>query len=69
MPSDLEVDDLPRVGGGEGASNDRSEMAVIGGVLGNIGSCHSKWGAEMPWNNDEFRDTILPRGNENLAYV
>lgn len=66
-PSGFEVDNLPMLGGGEGISNDRSVMAVIGGVLGNIGSCHSKWGVEMPWNTAEFRETILPLGNENLA--
>jgi hypothetical protein len=65
--SDFEVDCLPRLGGGEGTSNERSVMAVMGGVLGNIGSCHSKWGAEMPWNTAEFRETNLPLGNENLA--
>lgn len=67
--SGLEVDGRPRVGGGEGMSNDRSVTAVIGGVPGNIGSCHSKCGVERPWNIVDSRETILPRGRENLAYV
>ena len=66
-PSDLERDGRPRLGGGEGISSDRSVMAVMGGVLGNIGSSHSKWGAEIPWKTAEFRETNLPRGRENLA--
>lgn len=50
-------------------SIERSGTAFVGGVLGNIGSCHSKWGVERPWNTVESRETILPRGRENLAYV
>lgn len=66
-PSEFEVDGRPRLGSGDGTSNDRSMIAVMGGVLGNMGSCHSKWGAEMPSKTDEFRETMRPRGKENLA--
>jgi hypothetical protein len=66
-PSDLEVDSLPRLGGGEGMPNDASLMAVMGGVPGNMGSSHSKWGVEIPWKTVESRETIRPRGKENLA--
>ena len=58
-----------RVGGGDGVSRPFSLIGPRGGVLGNIGSAHSKCGVERPENIAELRRTLRPRGKENFPYV
>lgn len=57
------------VGGGDGVSKPFSLIGPSGGVLGNIGSAHSKCGVERPENIAESRRTLRPRGKENFSYV
>lgn len=53
-----------RIGGGDGVLRPFSLTGPSGGVLGNIGSAHSKCGVERPENIAESRKTLRPRGRE-----
>jgi hypothetical protein len=57
------------VRGGDGVSRPFSLIGPSGGVLGNIGSAHSKCGVKRPENMAESRRTLRPRGKENFSYV
>ena len=57
---------VARVGGGDGVSRPFSLTGPSGGVLGNIGSAHSKCGVERPEKIAESRRTLRPRGKENF---
>lgn len=57
---------VARVGGGDGVSRPFSLIGPSGGVLGNMGSAHSKCGVERPEKIAESRRTFRPRGKENF---
>ena len=53
--------------GGEGEVKRSSGISLVRGVFWKRGCCHSKCGVDSPWKMAESRDTIRPRGKENLA--